>query len=98
LILPISYDYTLSILTAPMLFLLCGIPERQNTPYRFLSILLMLAISIAYFAVLIPYNFRPYALNNSFPLLFIILILATVLNFVHYATQRVQPATERADP
>jgi hypothetical protein len=98
LILPISYDYTLSILTAPMLLFLCTMPGINRIPYKLVSILLILGISIAYFAVLIPYNFRPYALHNSFPLLFIILILATILNVMRYAIERWQPVAERTSP
>ena len=90
LILPISYDYTLSILVTPMLLFMCGIPEMSNTGYKFLSALLILGISIAYFSILIPYNFRPYVLHNSFPLLFVILILATLLNFLRYQHDKVQ--------
>jgi hypothetical protein len=89
LILPISYDYTLSILTAPMLLFLCAI-EINATKQRFLSILLILAISAAYFTTLIPYNYRPYSLNNSLPLLFLILILATIMNFLRYRNERGQ--------
>jgi hypothetical protein len=82
LILPISYDYTLSILAAPMLLFLCGVPEMNTAWKKVLSILLILGISAAYFSTLIPYNYRPYVLQNAFPLLLIILILAAILNFI----------------
>jgi len=89
LILPISYDYTLSILAAPMLLFLCA-TEIHGAKPRFLSILLILAISATYFTTLIPYNYRPYSLHNSLPLLFLILILATIMNFLRYRNERVQ--------
>jgi Glycosyltransferase family 87 len=92
LILPISYDYTLSILTVPVLLFLSGIPEIESKGYKVVAILLVLGIAIAYFAILIPYNFRPYALNNSFPLLFFILLLATCLNFLRYRQDKIQRA------
>ena len=74
LIIPISYDYTLSILAAPMLLFLCGISEMNNTWHKLISILLILGISTAYFSTLIPYNYRPHFLDNIFPALFLILI------------------------
>lgn len=92
LILPISYDYTLSILAAPMLLFLSGVSETNHSPTKILSILLILATSIAYFCILIPYPYRPYVLHNSFPLLFLLLILVTILNFLHYRNDQVQPA------
>jgi hypothetical protein len=91
LILPISYDYTLSILTTPMLLFLCGIPVIKHPGHKFFSVLLILVISVAYFSILIPYNYRPYFLNNSFPLLFLILIVATLLNFLRHQNDKWQP-------
>jgi hypothetical protein len=88
---PISYDYTLSILTAPMILFLCGIPEMNTIWKKGISILLILGISAAYFSMLIPYDFRPYVLQNAFPLLFIILVLTTILNFIRYENAAVQP-------
>ncbi|HSL43253.1 MAG TPA: glycosyltransferase family 87 protein [Anaerolineales bacterium] len=93
LILPISYDYTLSILVVPVLLLLAAENETNNTAYRSFSILLILGISAVYFAILTPYNYRPYFLNNSFPLLFVLLILVTISNFVRYKSGTMQPAT-----
>lgn len=91
LTLPISYDYTLSILVVPMLLLLCGIPEMNSPGRRLVSILLTLGISIAYFVLLIPYHYRPHFLDDVFPLLFLILLLATVLNFMRYKNSRSRP-------
>lgn len=92
LTLPISYDYTLSILVAPVLLLLCAEASRQDSGYRLLSILLIIGLSVVYFAILIPYNYRPYFLHNSFPLLFLLLVLVTMLNFVRYKSDKLQPS------
>lgn len=87
LILPISYDYTLSILTVPVLLLLSQGAEGNRPIYRSLTLLLILGISVAYFSLLIPFNYRPYVLSNAFPLLFLIFILATLLNIFQYKNE-----------
>lgn len=97
LILPISYDYTLSILAAPMLLFLSSLKEMSRPSQKFVSVLLTLGITIAYFSTLIPYTYRPYVLSNTFPLLFLILILATVLNLLRYIHDRIEPAALQAD-
>jgi len=91
LVLPISYDYKLSILAAPMVLFLCGIPKLENAWQKLISILLILGISLAYATSLLPFKYRPYFLNNTFPLLFLILILVTVLNFMRYKNSNMQP-------
>jgi hypothetical protein len=96
LILPISYDYTLSLLPVPMLLLLCGIPNMHKWWSKLLSILLTLGISVAYFSTLIPYNYRPYFLRNAFPILFLIVIMVSILNFMRYGNERGLPADEAA--
>jgi hypothetical protein len=88
LILPISYDYTLSILIAPVALFFSGISETIAAGKRLLSALIVFAISVAYFSLLIPYNYRPYFLQNSFPLLFLILVLSTLLNLRELARSR----------
>jgi len=84
LVLPISYDYTLSILAAPVVLFLCGMSDLKNPRHRFISILLTLGIALAYSSMLIPNAYRPYSLNDAFPALFLILILATALNLLQY--------------
>ncbi|HSL28717.1 MAG TPA: glycosyltransferase 87 family protein [Anaerolineales bacterium] len=91
LILPISYDYTLSILAAPMLLFLSAIPEPDRPSLKLICILLTLGISVVYFTILTPYNYRPYFLHNSFPLLFLLLILATMMNGLQYKLEKLQP-------
>ena len=89
IILPISYDYTLSILVTPMLLFLNGMSEMTKAWHKLLSILLTLAISIAYFSTLVPYKYRPFYLDNIFPSLFLILIVVTILNFMRYKNSKV---------
>ncbi len=84
LVIPISYDYTLSMLAAPMLLFLSGIPEMNNWWSKLVSILLILGTSVAYFSTLTSYNYRPHFLINAFPLLFLILMMGTILNFIQY--------------
>jgi hypothetical protein len=84
MILPISYDYTLSILAVPVLLFLSGMAKMDKPWHKLLSILLTLGISIAYFTTLVPYSYRPYILNNAFPLLFLILIMVAILNVMRY--------------
>ena len=96
LIIPISYDYTLSLLTAPMLLFLGKIPEMNNVWHKLISVLLTLGISIAYFATLTSYSYRPHFLSNIFPSLFLILIMATILNFMRYINGKGQPVADEA--
>ena len=91
LIIPVSNDYTLSILTAPMALFLANLPDIKNSRYKFASILLMLSIAISYSSLLIPFKYKPYFLNNAFLPLFLILIFTTILNFLRYKNDGSQP-------
>jgi len=90
LIIPVSNDYTLSILTAPMALLLGNLPDVKNVRYKLTSILLILGIAISYSSLLIPFKYKPYFLTNAFPPLFLILIFATILNVLQYKNERSQ--------
>jgi len=92
LIIPISNDYTLSILAAPLIVVLCSIPEIKDFPGRLLSILMVLGISFSYATMLIPFKYKPYYLNNAFPPLLFILIFVTVLNMIRFKKAEVQSA------
>lgn len=102
MILPISYDYTLCILAVPVLLFLSGMAKMDKPWYKLLSILLTLGISVAYFTTLVPYSYRPYILNNAFPLLFIMLIMVAILNVMRYKSGKdkllpeEQPSTSSA--
>ena len=86
LIIPISNDYTLSILAAPVTLVLCSIPEPKNITQRLVSIFMVLGISFSYASILIPFKYKPDYLNNAFPALFLILIFIMVLNLIRYKT------------
>jgi hypothetical protein len=95
MILPISYDYTLSILAAPMLLFLSGLAEMRSAALRFISVLLTLGVSISYSLTLIPSLYRPQVLENAFPALLLILVLASILNLMRY--QNLQARREEAE-
>ncbi len=85
LIIPVSVDYTLPMLVAPMAIFLGSVPESNGSSWnKIASILLVLILSISYATLLYPFKYKPYFLNNSFPALFLILVAATV----HYFLQR----------
>jgi hypothetical protein len=90
LTIPISNDYTLSILAAPIAIFLSSISGLMNSRNRFASILLILGISIAYASTLIPFKYKPHVLNNIFPALFFILVFVTILNFIRYRNSKQQ--------
>jgi len=95
LIIPISNDYKLSILSAPIALFLCSIPVMKNKGHQLLSIALTLGISIAYFSTLIPFKYKPYFLNNTFPLLFAILILSTIMNFIQFRDSKTEAINQQ---
>jgi hypothetical protein len=83
LIVPVSVDYTLPMLVAPMAIFLSSVPELNGSSWKKIaSILLVLIISISYASLLYPFKYRPYFLNNSFPALFLILVAVTVYYFL----------------
>jgi hypothetical protein len=84
LTIPISIDYTLSILAAPMALFLSGLAEMRSSRNKFISILLITGLSFVYSSLLIPYKYKPDFMINSFPSLFIMLIITTLLNFMRY--------------
>jgi Glycosyltransferase family 87 len=93
LTIPISNDYTLSILTSPMILFLCDLPDPKNTRHKLIYIILVLGIAISYSSLLIPFKYKPYYLNNAFPALFLILIFATIQNIMQYRHAELLPAT-----
>lgn len=98
LTIPISNDYTLSILTAPMTLFLCNLPAPGFVRRKFTYILMVLGIAVSYSSLLIPFKFKPYYLNNAFPALFLILVFITLLNFMTPGNPRTPPASQRAAP
>ena len=88
LTIPISNDYTLSILAAPMAIFLCSLAENWNTRFRIVLILSVVILTFAYSSMLIPFKYKPQFMSNSFPSLFVIMILTTFLNFIRYFSGR----------
>ena len=83
LIIPVSVDYTLPMLVAPMVIFLSSAPGLNGSSWnRITSILLVLILSISYATLLYPFKYKPYFLNNSFPALFLILVAATAYYFL----------------
>lgn len=82
LIIPVSNDYTLPILAAPMALALTAISNSNYGRNKFIAILLLIITSTAYSATLYPFKYKVLFLQNSFPALFIILITITILNYI----------------
>ncbi len=83
LIIPVSVDYTLPMLVAPMAIFLSSTPGLNGSPWnKIASILLVVIVSISYATLLYPFKYKPYFLNNSFPALFLILVAATAYYFL----------------
>jgi FtsH-binding integral membrane protein len=78
----ISHDYNLPLLATPFALLLSAQNIRDGRWMKILSIGLIAAASFAYAVTLFPSNARPPALENSFPSLFILLTVVTVLSFM----------------
>jgi len=82
LVIPVSVDYTLPMLVAPLAIFLSGVPRLSGSPgNKIVSILLVLIASISYASLLYPFKYKPYFLSNSFPALLFILIAVTLLYF-----------------
>jgi hypothetical protein len=83
LVIPVSVDYTLPMLIAPLAIFLSSAQGLKGAPAKkMISILLILVISLAYASLLYPFKYKPYFLNNSFPALFLILVSATSYYFL----------------
>lgn len=95
LIIPVSNDYTLSILAAPIILFFGHLPETRNMRYGWIAIPIIFGIALAYSSILLPYKYKPHFLTSTFPALFLILILATVLNIVNYKLSVSNDSTEK---
>jgi len=81
LIMPsINHDYSLPLLTVPFALFLPDLNTREYPWAKIITILLIVIVSSAYSLTLFPIEFKPVYLQNSFPLLFVILIIVTVLS------------------
>jgi hypothetical protein len=83
LVIPVSVDYTLPMLVAPLAIFLSSLQGLSGSPAKKLvSILLILLISIAYATLLYPFKYKPPFLNNNFPALFVMLVSTTAYYFL----------------
>ncbi|HMB21861.1 MAG: glycosyltransferase family 87 protein [Chloroflexota bacterium] len=78
---PINHDYTLPLLATPFALMVAE-PFTRNVPARIAVILLLVAAAFAYAATLVPYIRKPLYLQNSFPLLIVLLTATTLLSFL----------------
>jgi hypothetical protein len=83
LILPsTSHDYALPMLTVPFALAIAS-QSIENLPWKGLTVILLVFLgSLAYSATLFSYAYRPAYLNNSFPLLLIILVVVALLSLL----------------
>jgi hypothetical protein len=86
LIIPVSVDYTLPMLVAPLAIFLSATPRLNGSAgNKITSIFLILIISISYASLLYPFKYKPYFLSNSFPSLLLILVAVTIYYFLQGA-------------
>jgi len=78
----VSHDYKLSILTAPVVIALSLDLANSNTRKRLLSILLIIAISVAYSSTLFSYTNKPFVIANNLPALIIMLFAFALLSLL----------------
>lgn len=80
-----SHDYTLSFLAAPVAFFLTDkkMWETATRPrQRIFLIEILFIFSVAYSSTLFSYTYKPLAVNNNFPALFIMLLVVALLSLV----------------
>ena len=76
----INHDYSLPLLVAPFAMFLPDLNTQKYPWAKIITILLIVIVSFTYSLTLFPIEFKPVYLQNSFPLLFVILIIVTVLS------------------
>jgi hypothetical protein len=82
LMVPISNDYKLAILAAPMALGFATLPEARLAPRRGLTPGLLFISAAAYASLLIPFKYKPFYLWNSYPALLVILLSMTALGLL----------------
>ena len=84
LVLPsVNHDYSLPLLTAPFAMSISNWHTRDYRWAAIITILLTIIASFTYALTLFPFIYRPVYFQNSFPMLFIILTMVTLLNLAH---------------
>lgn len=84
---PVSHDYKLALLAAPLSLLLAddgaSWRARAETPGRAAMVpLLMFSLAGIYASTLVSYDYRPALLDNSFPMVMGMLLLTTALSLI----------------
>ncbi len=74
---PVSHDYKLSILVAPIAAFFCVSYENTNHRLRLIVTFLTLAFSLAYSSTLFSYTNKPTILSNNLPALLALLLITT---------------------
>ena len=96
LMVPISNDYKLALLAAPLALALAAVPEAGSLARRAVTAALLLLTGAAYGALLIPFKYKPFYLGNSFPLLLVILLSVTALSLFTESAGENTPGTSAA--
>ena len=84
-----SFDYKLPLLVAPVALIFCSLPVMSDTRKKVASIILIVAMSSAYWSTLYPATVKPVFLARNFPALFVMLISITGLYFL--VNERTEP-------
>ncbi len=79
---PVSHDYKLSILTAPVAVLFSTIHDNTYHRLPIIVSILVLAFSLAYSSVLFSYTNKPIILSNNLPALMTMLFIITGLSLI----------------
>jgi hypothetical protein len=78
----VSHDYSLPLLMAPFAMFISGMDTREFPWTKIFTVCLIILLSFIYSLTLFPTIYKPIYLQNSFPILFAILIIVTVLHIV----------------
>ncbi len=83
LIIPtISNDYKLPLLIGPVALLVSTWPPLEKFSKQLISIVLLVIVLMAFWSTLYPFKIKPEILQNSMPVLLIILIAVTLVNLL----------------
>jgi hypothetical protein len=83
----ISNDYKLPLLIAPVSVLFVNWPDMDVVWKKVVSIAALLVVSIAFWSTFYPFKYKPEILQNSMPVLLLILVIATFINFIAPGTK-----------
>jgi hypothetical protein len=78
----VSHDYSLPLLMAPFAMVLADWYKPGNVRWKPLTILVTIIVSLAYSITLFPIAYRPVVLQNSLPMIFVILTGVVLMSMV----------------